>query len=80
MSNVIPLNQLTTLDIPPSRVIENKPEDLLQSLVLGRELDGEFYIASSTSDVKKALYLVQVAERFLWRLLENEIDLEELDE
>ena len=57
--NVIYLNEATTDDIPPERVIEAALDaNLSVAIVIGRRPDGTIYFASSTGDVKEAHWLV----------------------
>ena len=57
--NVIYLNEATTDDIPPERVIEAAlAANLSVAIVIGRRADGTIYFASSTGDVKEAHWLI----------------------
>lgn len=57
--NVIYLNEATTEDIPPERVIEASLDaNLSVAIVIGRRADGSIYFASSTGDVREAHWLV----------------------
>lgn len=57
--NVIYLNETTTDDIPPERVIEAALDaNLSVAIVIGRRPDGTIYFASSTGDVREAHWLV----------------------
>jgi hypothetical protein len=59
--NVIYLNEVTTEDIPPERVIGAALDAKLSvAIVIGRRPDGSIYFASSTGDVKEAHWLVSV--------------------
>lgn len=59
--NVIYLNEATTDDIPPERVIEAALDaNLSVAIVIGRRADGSIYFASSTGDVREAHWLVSV--------------------
>lgn len=59
--NVIYLNEVTTEDIPPERVIGAALDaNLSVAIVIGRRPDGSIYFASSTGDVKEAHWLVSV--------------------
>jgi hypothetical protein len=59
--NVIYLNEATTEDIPPERVVEGALDaNLSVAIVIGRRPDGTIYFASSTGDVKEAHWLVSV--------------------
>jgi hypothetical protein len=59
--NVIYLNEATTEDIPPERVVEGALDaNLSVAIVIGRRPDGTIYFASSTGDVKEAHWLISV--------------------
>ena len=59
--NVIYLNEATTDDIPPERVVAAALDaNLSVAIVIGRRPDGTIYFASSTGDVKEAHWLVSV--------------------
>ena len=59
--NVIYLNEATTEDIPPDRVIDAALDaNLSVAIVIGRRPDGTIYFASSTGDVREAHWLVSV--------------------
>jgi hypothetical protein len=59
--NVIYINEATTEDIPPERVIGAALDAKLSlAIVIGRRPDGSIYFASSTVDVKEAHWLVSV--------------------
>lgn len=55
--NVTVLPVITTLDLPPERVLQGALQaDLESVLVIGRRKDGTFFIASSMSDGGEALW------------------------
>lgn len=59
--NVIYLNEATTDDIPPDRVVAAALDaNLSVAIVIGRRPDGTIYFASSTGDVREAHWLVSV--------------------
>ena len=64
MSNVIPLGNITRLDIPTDRVLEaakGKVEDGAV-IVLGWDSDGDIYFASSLADGGEVLWLLERAK------------------
>ena len=70
MGEVINLEQITRLDIPPERVIDNAPvEELESAVLLGWKKDGEFYFASSIANGPDVLWLMELAKK---KLLEIE--------
>lgn len=62
--NVIPLGNVTRLDLPVDRVLENaKPQvDGGGVVVLGWDKDGDIYLASSIADGGEVLWLLKKAE------------------
>lgn len=68
-SNVVPFTGKTTLDIDPDGVLEGAKGELEQVLVLGFDEDGEYYFASSTSNIGTLLRLI---ETFKFDLLSGE--------
>ena len=67
-SNIIVLENETTLDLPPDRVLEGAHGKLESVIVIGWDKDGEEYFASSVSDGGAILWLV---ERFKKMLLDD---------
>lgn len=60
--NVIYLNETTTDDIPPERVVAAALDaNLTVAIILGRKADGTIYFASSVADVREAHWLLSVA-------------------
>ena len=66
MSNVILLNNVTRLDLPPDRVLEAALGKLEGVIVIGYAKDGSEYFTSSYADGGDALWLI---ERFKMALL-----------
>ena len=63
MSNVVTLPVVTTLDVPPSRVLADAMSaNLDQAIVIGRNQDGTLYFASSVSDGAEANWLLDAAK------------------
>jgi hypothetical protein len=69
MSNVIPLGNITRLDLPPDRILEGAKERLESVVIIGYTNEGEEYFASSIADGGTVLWLM---EKFKMRLLEAE--------
>ena len=67
MSNVVPLEGLiTSLDIPPARVIAAAAERRLKDCVIvGHDEDGELYFASSVGDGGAVLWMFEKAKLLL---------------
>ena len=63
MGEVVELNMLTRLDIPPERVLKSAISAGLTSvLILGYTEDGGEYFASSTADGAEAVWLMERAK------------------
>jgi len=61
--NVIPLGNITRLDIPVDRVLDAAKEDISDRVVvLGWDKDGELYFASSFADGGEVLWLMEKAK------------------
>lgn len=70
-AEVVEFDGITTLDIPPARVLSKAVDAALQScVVIGYREDGSFYFASSVADGGEVLWLMEVAKK---RLLEVEV-------
>ena len=50
MGKVIPLNCITTLDLPVDRVLEAAKDKLEGVVLIGYDKEGEFYAASTYAD------------------------------
>lgn len=71
MGDVVVLNNATTLDLPPDRVLSGALGQLDQVLLLGRDQEGADYFASSTTNKTELLWLV---ESFKQSLLSGDFD------
>ena len=61
--NVVVLDVVTRLPIPPERVVEALGRVEFETLVvIGRTKDGELYRAANTPDLAHVLYLMRLAE------------------
>jgi hypothetical protein len=70
MSNVVNLSTITTLDIPPERVLNAALEaDLSEVVIMGRDRDGNEYFASSIADGGDVVWL---AERIKLKLISGD--------
>jgi hypothetical protein len=65
MTNVVDLNTITTLPLSPDKILEEAKGKLTEALILGWDNDGNFYAASSDSDLSRALYL---ASKFMHKV------------
>lgn len=67
MGDVIPLGNVTRLDLPPDRVLEAAKGTLKGVVIMGIDNDGSHYFASSIADGADVLWL---AEQLKLRLLD----------
>lgn len=56
---VIPLNNVTRLDIPADRVLESAIGNLDGVVIMGRQPNGEYYFASSIADGGTVLWMME---------------------
>jgi hypothetical protein len=76
MSNVIPFNGITRLDLDPDMVLENTKGKLEGVIIIGYDKDGQEHFASSYADGGDVLWLL---ERMKLRLLNIEEERNETD-
>ncbi|MEE9395294.1 MAG: hypothetical protein V3W41_22610 [Planctomycetota bacterium] len=67
MSNVIPLGNITKLDQPPDRILEQAVGKLDSVIIMGTKENGEEFFASSIADGGTILWIM---ERWKKALLE----------
>lgn len=66
--NIVEWQGITTLDIPPTRILAKAAGAKLKTcVVVGYDEDGEFYFASSVADGGTVVWMMEVAKK---RLLE----------
>ena len=71
MSNVVDLNLITRLDLPPDKVLRRALDKSLKEVVIcGLDADGEFYFASSKSDGGDVLWHLEIAKKRLLDLMD----------
>lgn len=69
--NVVEFDGITTLDIPPTRILARAAgAKLEQCVVVGWDEDSNLYFASSTADAAEVVWLFEVAKK---KLLEVEL-------
>lgn len=72
MSNVIPLNMVTSLDIPADRVLDAAKEaGLTRVVVMGYCEDGSEYFASSVADGGEVVWMIERSKLKLLRLADG---------
>lgn len=58
-ATVIPLNNVTRLDLPADRILEGAIGQLEDVVILGKTSSGEYYFASSVADGGKVLWMLE---------------------
>lgn len=71
MTNVVPFNGITRLDLDPERVLEAARGQLTGVVIMGYARDGSEYFASSYADGGDVLWLL---ERSKLKLLTVEVE------
>jgi hypothetical protein len=77
-SNVVELDCITKLDLPPEKILRKAlDKDLMSVVIVGYTQDGDEYFASSVADGAQAMYHLQ---RGIWSLnkITDQIDEEGL--
>lgn len=62
---IIPFTGVTTLDIPPDRVLEQAKGRMEGVVIMGWDADGKEYFASSYADGGKVLWLMERCKAIL---------------
>lgn len=63
--NVIPLNNITRLDLPPDRVLEGAKGKLDGLVIIGYDNEGDHYFASTYADGGDVLWLLEKCKQAL---------------
>lgn len=71
MSNVVNINCVTRLDLPPDRVLEAAIGQLDSVVLTGYDKDGNEYFASSVADGGAALWLLERCKKKLLEQVEE---------
>jgi hypothetical protein len=74
MGKLIPLNNITKLDIPVDRVLENAKDNLDGVILIGYDKDGEEYFASTFADGGEVLWLLKRMETKLLQVAEEGVE------
>ena len=75
MTNVIEFEGVTTLDIPPERILKGaRDANLADVVIIGYDDDGQFYFASSTAKGPEVLWLMELAKTRLIEIAEDYCD------
>ena len=65
MDNVIPLGNITKLDLNPDIVLENTKGKLDNFVIMGWDKEGELYFASTFSDGGNVLWIMEKSKQAL---------------
>ena len=65
MGKVIPLGNVTRLDLPVDKVLEAAKESLEGVVLIGYDKDGELYFASTFADGAEVLWLMENCKKKL---------------
>jgi hypothetical protein len=74
MDNVIPLNNITKLDLPVDRVLNGAKERLEGVVLIGYDKDGDEYFASTYADGGKVLWLLERTKKALLQVTDDITD------
>jgi hypothetical protein len=64
-ARIIPLGNITRLDLPAERVLEAAKEHLEHVVLMGWDKEGKLYFASTFSDGGDVLWIVEQCKRNL---------------
>jgi len=67
MAKVIPMGGYTIADVPPDKVLDGAKGKLDEILIVGYSEENGYYFASSTSDGKELLWLLEQCKLELLR-------------
>ena len=71
-NNIIPLNNITRLDLPADIVLEEAKNQLDSIVLIGWDKDGELYFASTIADGGEVNWLLDKAKMALMSIGEEE--------
>ena len=78
--NVVELDMITRLDIPPERILNGALKaDLEQAFVIGWGRDGELYTASSFANGPELLWMIELAKKRLLAIGDGEVPIDHLN-
>ncbi len=69
--NITELHPITRMNKDPNRILGKPKGSLKTVIVIGYDLDGNFYFDSSTADGGEALWLLESAKRGLFKAAEE---------
>lgn len=75
MAKVIPLNNITYLDLPPDRILEQCKGELEGVVVIGiGKDDGDHYFSSSYADGGQVLWMLEKAKKALLEISAEDVE------
>lgn len=61
-NNIVRFTGLTKLDLEPDTILQKAIGELKEVLIIGTTLDGNQYLASSSSDAKNMIWHIETAK------------------
>lgn len=75
MSNVVELQCVTRLNLPPERILAKATDaGLTEVVIVGLGPDGKFWFASSKADGGDVLWLLEIAKKRLLEIMDDNPD------
>lgn len=71
-SKVVLFPGITTLDLPPDRLLENAVGQLTEVIILGYDKDGKFYFSSSKASGPEALWTLAMAQKKILEVFDDD--------
>lgn len=68
MTNVVDLDVITTLDLPPDKMLAKAKGKLDDVIIIGVDKEGDLYFSASKADGGNALWLLEKAKQALLEL------------
>ena len=72
MGKLIPLGNITRLDLPVSTVLKAAEDQLESVVLLGYDKEGEEYFASTIADGGEVIWLLERAKKALLEIVETD--------
>lgn len=66
MAKIIPIGNVTKLDIPVDSVLENAKSELEGCILVGYTKDGELYAASTYADGGTVMWMLEACKQLLF--------------
>ena len=72
MGKLIPLGNITRLDLPVNTVLKAAEDQLKSVVLLGYDKEGEEYFASTIADGGEVIWLLERAKKALLEIVETD--------